>query len=106
VTRYLIDYIVDVHHFTYTKTPDGMAHTRMEFTVLAYDADGKVINLTDRGFDLDLTQEAYTKMMSGGFPQHQEIDLPAGQVFLRIVVHDPGSSRAGATEVPLTVAKR
>jgi hypothetical protein len=43
--------------------------------------------------------------MSGGFPQHQEIDLPAGQVFLRIVVRDLDSTNAGATEVPLTVAK-
>jgi VWFA-related protein len=105
LTRYLIDYIVDAHHFTYRKTPDGLAHTRLEFTVLAYDVEGKVLNFTDNGFALDLPPELYAQFMSGGFPQHQEIDLPAGQVFLRIVVRDLDSTNAGATEVPLTVAK-
>jgi len=105
VTRYLIDYMVDAHRFAFQKTPDGVEHARLEFTVLAYDADGKVINVTGHGFDLDLTPEAYAKVMSGGFPEHQEMDLPAGQVFLRIVVRDLASTRAGATEVPLIVAK-
>jgi len=105
VTRYLIDYMVDAHHFTFQRTSDGVAHARLEFTVLAYDADGKIINVTERAFGLDLPPEVYAQVMSGGFPEHQEIDLPGGQVFLRIVVHDLGSARAGATEIPLTVAK-
>ena len=105
LTRYLIDYMVDAHHFTFRKTPDGVAHTRLEFAVLAYDAEGKVINFTQRAFELDLQPALYAQMMSGGFPQHQEIDLPTGQLFLRIVVRDLDSPRAGATEVPLTVAK-
>ena len=88
------------------RTPDGVAHTRLEFTVLAYDGDGKLINFTEHAFGLDLAPEAYAKIMSGGFPQHQEIDLPAGQFSLRIVVRDLDSPRAGATEVPLTVAKK
>ena len=106
LTRYLIDYMVDAHHFVFQKTPDGVAHARLEFTALAYDGDGRVLNGTERAFGLDLPPEVYTQVMSGGFPQHQEIDLPAGQVILRIVVHDLGSSRAGATEVPLIVAKK
>lgn len=106
VTRYLIDYMVDAHHFTYRRTPDGAAHTRLEFTVLAYDADGKVLNYTDRGFEANLPPPLYAQVMHTGFPMHQEIDLPAGQVFLRIVVHDLDSSSVGATEVPVIVAKR
>jgi hypothetical protein len=105
LTRYLIDYMVDAHHFTFQKAPDGAAHAHLEFTVMAYDVDGKVINFTERAFGLHLPAELYTQVMSSGFPQHQEIDLPTGQAFLRIVVRDLGSPRAGATEIPLTVAK-
>jgi len=105
LTRYLIDYMVDAHRFTFRRTPDGVAHTRLEFAVLAYDAEGKLINFTEHAFGLDLTSEDYAKVMSGGLPQHQEIDLPVGQFSLRIVVRDLDSPRAGATEVPLTVAK-
>jgi hypothetical protein len=88
------------HH---QKTPDGVAHTRLEFAVLAYDADGKIPNLTDRSFEVDLAPAACAQIHVQRFPPHQEIDLPAGQVFLRVVVHDLASSCAGATEVPLTV---
>ena len=105
LTRYFIDYMVDAHHFTFRNTPDGVAHTRLEFAVLAYDADGKVINFTQRAFELDLQPALYAQIVSGGFPEHQEIDLPVGEVSLRIVVRDLDSPRAGATEVPLTVAK-
>lgn len=105
LTRYLIDYMVDAHHFTFRRTPDGVARVRLEFAVLAYDADGRVINLTEHAFGLDLRPALYAQIMSGGFPEHQEIDLPAGHVSLRIVVRDLDSPRAGATEVPLTVAK-
>jgi VWFA-related protein len=106
LTRYLIDYMVDAHHFTFQRTPDGVAHMRLEFAVLAYDADGKVINLTEHAFGLDLRPALYAQIMSGGFPEHQEIDLPTGQVVLRIVVRDLDSPKAGATEVPLMVAKK
>ena len=36
---------------------------------------------------------------------HQEIDLPQGLVYLRVVVHDLTNTKVGATEVPLVVAK-
>jgi hypothetical protein len=106
LTRYLIDYMVDAHHFTFRRTPDGVAHTRLEFAVLAYDSEGKLINLTEHAFGLDLQPALYAQIISGGLPQHQEIDLPVGEVSLRIVVRDLDSPRAGATEVPLTVAKK
>jgi len=36
---------------------------------------------------------------------HQEIDLPEGQVYLRIGVHDILSGRIGTVEIPVTVGK-
>jgi hypothetical protein len=44
--------------------------------------------------------------MQTGVPMHQEIDLPAGCIYLRIVVCNLDSSRVGAMEIPLTVAKQ
>jgi hypothetical protein len=106
VTRYLIDYIVDAHFFAFTKTEDGLEHTQLEFSVVAYDADGKRINVTDNAFVFGMPPEVYAQAMAGGFPQHQEIDLPEGQVSLRIVVHDTNSAKTAATEISLTVAKQ
>jgi VWFA-related protein len=106
VTRYLIDYMIDAHSFAFNKTEDGLEHAQLEFSVVAYDADGKRINVTDNAFAFGMTPAIYAQVMSGGFPRHLEIDLPAGQVSLRIVVHDMNSAKAGATVVPLTVAKQ
>jgi hypothetical protein len=36
---------------------------------------------------------------------HQEIDLPPGHIFLRVVVHDMDGGLMGASEIPLTLTK-
>ncbi len=104
--RYLVDYAVDAHPFTFTTTPDGVQHARVEFAVIAYDADGKRLNWTDKGMGFNFDSARFSRIMQSGVPMHQEIDLPAGAIYLRIVVHDLGSSRVGSTEVPIVVAKQ
>jgi hypothetical protein len=106
VKRYLIDYAVDVHPFAFTITPDGAHHARVEFAVVAYDADGKRLNYANNGAGFNLTPELYDKVLRTGVPMHQEIDLPTGRVYLRVVVHDLDSTRIGSTEIPLTVARQ
>jgi len=82
------------------------AHTRLEFAVLAYDAEGKLINFTEHAFGLDLTSEDYAKVMSGGLPQPPGDRSARGPVPLCASWCETlDSPRAGATEVPLTVAK-
>jgi hypothetical protein len=36
-----------------------------------------------------------------GIPVHQEIDLPAGDVYVRIGVRDATSGRLGTVEIPI-----
>ena len=104
--RYLIDYAVDPHPFAFTNTPDGVHHARVEFAAVAYNSDGKRLNYVDRIIGLNLTTPVFNQVMQTGVPMHQEIDLPAGPIYLRIVVHNLDSSRVGAMEIPLTVAKQ
>ncbi|HEX3942092.1 MAG TPA: VWA domain-containing protein [Acidobacteriaceae bacterium] len=106
VTRYMIDYVVDPRKFTFERTPDGVAHARLQFAVLAYDSDGKVLNDLNRGVNTNLPPAVYAEIMQHGFPMHQELDLPSGRVFLRVLVRDLSSGSVGATEVPLTIAKK
>jgi hypothetical protein len=44
------------------------------------------------------------KIMTSGIPLRLAFDLPAGQVYLRIGVHDLNANRAGSLEVPLQVS--
>jgi VWFA-related protein len=106
VTRYLVDYAVDPQPFAFTTTPDGSRHARVEFALIAYDADGRRLNYVDRGMQYNLTTAAYDRVVRAGVPMHQEIDLPAGVDYLRIVVHDLDSAKVGATEVAVVVPAR
>jgi len=103
--RYLVDYAVDPHPLASSTTPDGVRHARVEFTLIAYDGDGKRLNYVDQGMAFNFTQPLYDQVMQRGIPVHQEIDLPQGLIYLRVVVHDLGNSKVGSTEVPLLVVK-
>jgi VWFA-related protein len=105
VKRYLIDYAVDAHPFMFTDTPDGVHHARVEFAVIAYDRDGRRLNWNDRAMGYSLNAAMLDQIMRSGVHMHQEIDLPAGSIYLRVVVHDLDSTKVGSTEVPIVVGK-
>jgi hypothetical protein len=103
--RYLIDYAVDAHRIAYTTTADGVRNARIEFAVAAYDGDGKLLNHADQGIGIQLNPALYEQVARLGLPMHQEIDLPPGHIFLRVVVHDMDGGPIGASEIPLKVTK-
>jgi VWFA-related protein len=101
--RYVCDYVIDPRGFDAKTLADGRIHRELELTQVAYDAEGIRLNYTDQGFAID-TPAAEGKQQ--GLRLHQEIDLPAGDIFLRIGVHDLISGRIGTLEIPLQIAKR
>ena len=103
--RYLIDYAVDAHKIAYTTTADGVRNARIEFAAVAYDGDGKLLNHADQGIEIKLNSALYEQVARLGLPMHQEIDLPPGHIFLRVVIHDMDGGLMGSSEIPLTVTK-
>jgi hypothetical protein len=106
VQRTIADLKVDAHGFVYEQTPDGTRHAKVEFALVAYDGEGKLTNDVDKTLYLDLRPEQYAHALTGGIPARLAIDLPEGEAFLRIAVHDLNAGRAGSLEVPLTVPAR
>ena len=104
--RYLVDCAVDPGGMTWIAQPGGGAQAKIEFSLVAWDEDGRRVNYTDRGLALELTSDRAAHGVKNGIPLHQEIDLPAGEVYLRIAVRDQLSGRIGSLEIPLKVAKR
>jgi VWFA-related protein len=103
VERYALDYAADMHNASITETPDGLNHALLEFVAIAYDRDGARLNFIDKSFTVNLTEDQYKQVMQKGLQIHQQIDLPAGEVYLRAAVHDLTSDRIGSVEVPLLV---
>ena len=105
LTRYVADFSIDPATLLMNPLPDGKRHTEVELTQVAYDVEGIRQNYTDVGLSVDRMPLSPGQADQ---PIHlqQEIDLPAGRVYLRIGVRDIVSGRIGTLEIPLTVAQR
>ena len=101
VKRYWIDYAADMHQVAASLGSDRLHHFSVEFVAIAYDRDGKILNVANRAFKLNLQSVQYDRIMQTGLPLHQEIDVPTGEVYLRIGVHDLLTHRIGSLEIPL-----
>lgn len=104
--RYIVDLKVDPHWLSYEKAPDGSRKAVIEFVLAAYDNKSRRVNYVDKGFQLNLKQDQYFRVMSSAIPARLAIDLPPGEIALRIAVHDLSAGRAGSLEVPLMVTTK
>jgi VWFA-related protein len=101
--RYALDFNVDMHNLTLNTSDDGSSRAQIEFIVIAYDKDGRRLEASDNGFAFHLRADQYPAAMHNGLPRHLDLDLPPGQIFMRVAVHDLLSNRIGSTEFPLHV---
>jgi VWFA-related protein len=106
VKRYWIDYATDLHQVSVIVGSDGLFRCSLEFVAIAYDRDGKILNVANRSFKLNLQSAQFSQIMQTGLPLHQELDVPAGEVYLRIAVHDLSTDRIGSVEIPLRVLEK
>lgn len=102
LTRYVLDYTIEPQEFAQKTLPDGRVERQVEITQVAYSPEGYRLNYTDGAFGVDRPAAVATQPVA----MHQEIDLPAGAVFLRVGVRDMLSNRIGTVEIPLSVDKR
>jgi len=103
VIRYCVDYMLDMREVNANSGGDHLYHSGLEVLAVAYDADGKALNIVDQPFQLSLKQEDYDRLLRDGLPLHEEIDVPKGEAWLRVAVHDLMTDHVGSFEVPLAV---
>jgi VWFA-related protein len=101
-TRYGVDVSVSLRDFAFQTTPDGVHHGRIEAMLVAYDRDGKIVNIVKRSSRLALKPEDYSALQANGLPFHLEIDVPSGDIYLRTGIYDLSSGNAGTLGFPLT----
>ena len=104
--HYIVDIVADPRGLGFEVTPDGVHQAAIEFTLVAFNAEGQCVNYLDRSFLLKLKAEQYAQIKTTGIHIRLPLDLPPGPASLRIAVHDLAAGRAGSLEVPLTVAAR
>jgi VWFA-related protein len=103
VTRYCLDYAIHTNEITAEIGPDHLYHSALELLAIAYDPDGKPLNIVDHPFQFALKPEEYEKLVHGGLNLREEIDVPQGEIYLRLAVHDLFTDQLGSLEVPIGV---
>jgi VWFA-related protein len=104
VKRAWVEYTADMRHVNAEVDSNGVYHSIVEFIVIAYDPSGKMVNATRRGFKLDMPSNIYDEVLRTGYSVRNELDLPDGDFWLRLAVHDVSADRLGSIEVPFKIA--
>jgi VWFA-related protein len=105
LTRYGVVFALPARQIAFAPGPNNTHRGGLEFDLAAYDADGKLINSLSQTLQLPLSDSTFQQMQKGPFRFFQQLDLPPGEVFLRIGIRDLTSNKIGTLEVPLTVPK-
>lgn len=101
-TRYGVNLLVSLDGFALETAADGARRGRIEAMLVAYDRDGKIVNITKRKSRLVLPRNDYAELRTKGLPLHLEIDVPSGDFYLRTGIYDLSSGNAGTLGFPLT----
>jgi VWFA-related protein len=103
--RYMVDYFIDPRTLDHNTLPDGKMETQVELTEVAYDEEGIRVNFADQGLSLSQAPEQAAIALKGGLPLHEQIDLPPGNIYLKVGVHDILTGTIGTVEIPVVVPK-
>jgi VWFA-related protein len=99
--RYSVDFAISVEDLRLEAAPDGTRHGNVEVSLVAYDREGKPLNLVVTPGEISLKPKEYAAVQQGGLQIHKEIDVPKEYVYLRTGIYDLRSSAAGTLGFPL-----
>ena len=98
-----INFSIDPRHLTLTDLPTGRKHALVELMGIAWDKNGRDGGHFSGTLDANLTPATFARVMQGGLPARQELDLKPGSYHLRVGVMDRSNQNLGTIDVPLTV---
>ncbi|HEY4380571.1 MAG TPA: VWA domain-containing protein [Acidobacteriaceae bacterium] len=108
LTRYAFSYTVPSEQIAFTTGPGNTHRATLDFDIAVYDASDKLLTGLSQILKASLSDTTYQQQHAGQQPMRftQQIDLPPGQLFLRIGVLDHATNKVGTLELPLKIAKK
>jgi VWFA-related protein len=111
LTRYGFTYVVPAEQIEFTdgpKSTGGASVTHkgsLEFDIAVYDSNDKLQTGLSQTLKMPVSDATYRQLAAGKSPIRffQQIDLPQGQLFVRVGVLDPATDKVGTLELPLKV---
>lgn len=98
---FVVDYVALPSEFGLMPQKDGRHTGAIEFSAFVFDADGNLLNLSDKMVSLELSPETYKRFLSTPVRFQLEVSAPVKQEsFLRLLIRDVPNNRYGAVEIP------
>jgi hypothetical protein len=104
LSRYAFTYSISAGQLAYTSGPNATHNGSVELDIAAYDADAKLVTGLSQTVTMSLNDTTVANKQPLNFSQ--QLDLPLGQLFVRVGVLDRTSNKVGTLEIPLTVGKK
>ncbi len=102
--RYDLQFAVALPDIAMAADAKGTRHGHIEVMLIAFDNDGKILNIVKKRSKLTMTPEVYEATRKFGMQIHEEIDVPPGEVYLRTGIYDLNSENCGTVGIPLSQA--
>ena len=100
--------MVPAQQIAFTNGPDKTHKAVLDFDIAVYDANDRLLTGLSQVVKTTLSEDKYQQMLANKEPIHlfQQIDLPPGQLFIRVGVLDHTSNKVGTLELPLKIGKK
>jgi VWFA-related protein len=107
LTRYGLQYAVPSQQIFFKDGKNSSHDGNLDFDIAVFDSNDKLLTGLSQVVKVTLNDAKYKQMLANQEPIHlfQQIDLPPGQLFLRVGVLDHNSDKVGTLELSLRVAK-
>jgi hypothetical protein len=98
---FAVDYVALPADFSMMPQSDGRHTGAIEFTTFIYDADGMLLNVSDKEVKLNLPPDTYKRFEATPVRFQLMVSAPVKQEsFMRLIIHDVPSNHYGVVEIP------
>jgi VWFA-related protein len=99
--RYGLDFAITPADLHLELGPDGIRRGNIEVMLVAYDADGAIVNVFRKKSEIVLNPQMYAEVMRIGLQMHREMDVPENTAYLRTGLMDLDTGKLGSLTVEM-----
>jgi VWFA-related protein len=98
---FAVDYLALPGDFSLMPQSDGRHTGTVEFAIFVYDAEGNLLNISDRKLSLNFSPDIYKRFEANPVRLQMLVSAPVKQEsFMRVIIHDVPSNHYGVVEIP------
>jgi VWFA-related protein len=100
-TRYDVNFAVALPDIAMGSDANGTRSGNIEIMLVAFSPNGDILNFVKKRSNLTMDPKVYEATQQVGMQVHEEIDVPTGEIYLRVGIYDLNSGKCGTVSAAL-----